>query len=96
MVTRTRNDLVSKIAEVLTGEALPRRQSTNVIDRRGEAKGDQFYDELAEIERAAKQRLQMEKIRGLAWRLNNKPLDVEKARKFWSGNHQDVWGKPPK
>lgn len=35
----TRNDLVSRIAEALTGEALPRRQSTNVIDRRGEPKG---------------------------------------------------------
>lgn len=35
----TRNDLVSRIAEALTGEALPRRQSTNVIDRRSEPKG---------------------------------------------------------
>lgn len=38
MVSRTRSDLVSKIVEALTGEALPRRQSTNVEDRRGEPK----------------------------------------------------------
>jgi len=30
-----RTDLISRIAEALTGEALPRRQSTNVRDLRG-------------------------------------------------------------
>lgn len=35
----TRSDWFARIAEALTGEALPRRQSDNVIDRRGEPKG---------------------------------------------------------
>lgn len=41
-VKTKRTDLLARIAEALTGEPLPRRQSTNVIDRRNEPKGPQM------------------------------------------------------
>jgi len=80
MVTRTRNDLISKIAEVLTGEALPRRQSENVIDRRGEPKGPKMAmpgRRPKNITLSAKEQAEL----------------IDTLHKRQSDQHRRVWGK---
>lgn len=74
----TRNDLVSKIAEALTGEALPRRQSTNVIDRRGEPKKKlpPYNPPRRNVTMTAKQQAEF----------------IANLRKRHSDQHQRVWG----
>lgn len=70
---------MAKIAEALTGEALPRRQSTNVIDRRNEPKGPK----MAMPGRRAKH---------LTLTAKEQADLISRFRKRASEHHQRVWG----
>jgi methionine synthase II (cobalamin-independent) len=76
-----RTDLISRIAEALTGEALPRRQSTNV-EVRGKSTGpityakDQSRLSASDVDEETSQM----NYKNALWRL--------------SSQHRRIWGKP--
>lgn len=77
----TRSDLISRIAEVLMGEALPRRQSTNVRDLRG------LKNPVASKVTKDQSRLKA------AEKPKDDPEQYRKVRAALSGQHQRIWGK---
>ena len=81
-VKTKRTDFVSRIVEALTGEALPRRQSTNV-EIRGKSTGPISYaKDQSRLTSAAPIDEDTSKLRydNLRWRL--------------SSQHKRTWGKP--
>lgn len=75
----TRSDWMAKIAQALTGEALPRRQSENVIDRRGEPKGP-------------KMAMPGRRPKHVTLSAQEQTELIGRLRKRASEHHQRVWG----
>ncbi len=75
-----RSDFVSRIVEALTGEALPRRQSTNVRDLRG------LHNPVASKVTKDQARLKA------AEKPKANPEEYRKARAALSRQHQRIWG----
>jgi hypothetical protein len=76
-----RTDLISRIAEALTGEALPRRQSTNV-EVRGRSSGPIAYakDQSRLTSSPVDEETSQMNYKNALWRL--------------SSQHRRVWGRP--
>ena len=80
MVTRTRSDWMAKIAEALTGEAPPRRQSEHVRDLRG------MKNPVASRKTKDQSRLKPRE------KAQESPEQYRKALLMLSRQHQQKWG----